>query len=807
MRNLVVLRSTLAGLLAVTVTGLYAQTAAAPAAAPSAQAAPNPDVIHLDDFVVTSSKSAGYRATNAISATGIGTKIGDTPLAISVITSDLIADTGLFDVREALNMVPGVLTNPVNESRAVIRGQTGLIAYRNGMYRRQLMTTWNMERIEVIKGPAAIFFGAVRPGGIVNTVTAKPDFGRNFSDVKATVGNEGYLRGEFFTNQVLSDKLAIRVGAGASTGDGIRQFEYKDESYAGLSATWKPTSNQQLTVDLEEIDRTMFYLSSYPVRSLANSKVYGAAGAIAAQANVNQVTTTADTVNRNYLTTLGYSGTYLLADGTVNPNFYPLYNMFAPYDYKWSLSKDAKQLQRSHTLDLNYLLKISDNLVWQTALNYAYDNTSGLQPSDGDTRPYADGTLRFRIENFINVRDSYNANNKLTWRFDLGPSKHTLQFGQDFQRVIFTRPGYLNPVNNTYNNSPGNNSVSGVTNVYATRFTPGVSTPVSLNDLFVAGGQTFNIVRKNYDEAFGYFIVDQAKFFNERLFVLAGARYNAFRGHVTYDKPVSNSSQSKYSSTGLATYDIAKGKGGITPQAGLLFKVLPDVSFFSTYSESIEANTAVDYDGTASEPIKSQSYDLGFKTEMLDGRLTSTLAYYDTKRQNLAYADTAKQLATGHSPYFIFGNSEHTTGLELETNWSVSKNYSVIAGWAHQMTAETTKSNNTAFVGRRFGAVPENTYNLWKHYTFSNGPLKNFSVGAGLQHNDATNLSQDPNIQVTLPAFTVFNAMASYSFKVGSHDVKAQFNVKNVADKRYREGADGYFAPARSMYLSLATKF
>src|SRR3954468_6259835 len=196
-------------------------------------AATSDETITLSEFNITTTEASGYRATNAVTATGIGSKIGDTPLAISVVTSELMADTGLFNTREALNMVPGVLTNPVNESRAVIRGQTGLIAYRNGMYRRQLMTTWNMERIEVIKGPAAIFFGAVRPGGIVNTVTAKPLFSNNFTDVKATTGNDGYLRGEFFTNQVLNDKFAIRAGAGAYTSGGIRQFEYKDESYAG----------------------------------------------------------------------------------------------------------------------------------------------------------------------------------------------------------------------------------------------------------------------------------------------------------------------------------------------------------------------------------------------------------------------------------------------------------------------------------------------------------------------------------------------------------------------------------------------
>ena len=794
MRN-VVSRYVLTGLLAATGTQLPAQTAVEPA---------SPDVIKLDDFVVTTSKASGYRATNAISATGIGTKIGDTPLAISVVTNELIADTGLFDVREALNMVPGVLTNPVNESRAVIRGFTGLIAYRNGQYRRQLMTTWNMDRIEVIKGPAAIFFGAVRPGGIVNTVTAKPVFTGNFTDVKLTAGIEDYMRGEFFSNQVLTDKLAIRVGAGASTVHGIRNFEYKDENYAGLSATWKPTANQQLTVDVESINREGFYLSSYPVRSLANSKVYGVAGAIAAQASTNQVTTTADTANRAYLTSLGYSGTFGAA------NFYPLYDMFAPYDYKDSLSNDAKQLQRAYVADIDYLLKISDNLVWQTSLNYAFDNTSGIQPSDGDTRPYADGTVRFRTESFINIRDSYNIDNKLTWRFDLGGTKHTIQFGQEFQRVIFTRPGFYNNFSatvKTYNNSPGNNTVSGVTNVYATRFLPGVSTPVSVNALLSASGQTFSIVRKNYDDAVGYYIVDQAKFFNERLLVLAGARYNAFKGRVTFDKPVSNSSQSKTSSTGLVDYDIAKGKGGVTPQAGVLYKILPDVSLFGTYSESIEANTAVDADGNASEPIESQSYDFGLKTEMFGGRLTSTVAYYDIKRQNIAYADTAKQLATGRSPYFIFGNSEATQGVELEANWAPNDNYNLVAGWAHTLKAETTASNNTSFIGRRFGAVPENTYTLWNRYAFTTGAFKGLTIGGGLQHNDATNLSQDPQIQVTLPAFTVFNAMLSYKLKLGDHDSKLQLNVKNVADKRYREGADGYFAPARTIYLSLSTRF
>jgi len=49
--------------------------------------------------------------------------------------------------------------------------------------------------------------------------------------------------------------------------------------------------------------------------------------------------------------------------------------------------------------------------------------------------------------------------------------------------------------------------------------------------------------------------------------------------------------------------------------------------------------------------------------------------------------------------------------------------------------------------------------------------------------------------------------MVAYKFKLVGHEMRAQLNVKNLFDKRYREGADGYFAPARTINLSLAMKF
>jgi iron complex outermembrane receptor protein len=756
------------------------------------------DVIKLEEFSVTSTQSAGYRATNAITATGIGAKIGDTPLAISVITSDLMKDTEMFEMREALNLVPGVLTNPRSESGVVIRGFGGLISYRNGQYRRQLMTTWNMDRIEVIKGPAAIFFGAVRPGGIVNNVTTKPVFSGTFTDVKATVGNEGFLKGEVFHNEKLGDKLAVRVGVGGLDVDGERSFEYRHEYYLGLSAIWKPTANQQITFDVEGINRRTFYLSAYPVRALANSKVFGAPGAITTQSTLNRQNTTADTANRAYLTTLGFSGTVGAA------NFYPLYDMFAPYGNGDALAHDATQWQEGQALDLDYLLRIGDNLVWQTTLNYAFDDTAGIQPADGDVRPYADGTVRFRVEDFINIRDSYNVHNKLTWRLDLGSTKHTLQFAQEYQRVIFTRPGYLNAANQ-YVDSPGNTGAA-ATNPYVTGFRPGQTAPVSLRSTIRASGQTFSVTRDREENNAGYYIVDQARLFNDRLFLLGGVRYNKFTGSIDYDKPVSNSSLSARSPGGLTTKDVIGAKGSWTPQYGGLVKVLPGLGAFATYSKSIEPNFQLDADGVASEPVESESLDFGLKGEFFGGRLASTLAYYDIKRANLSYRDTPREIATGRAPFYVFGNEEASEGIELDVNWSPNDNYQLIGGWSHVTKAETTRSNNATFVGRRFGGIPDNTYVIWNRYTFDAAPLQGLTLGLGVRRNDDTNLSQDPNNIVRLPAFTVWDAMAAYRFRTLGRNLRVQLNVKNLADKLYREGGDGFFAQRRTFFLSVSTR-
>ena len=764
-------------------------------AAPSlhAQTAPVDDkAIKLEEFNVSAGATTGYRATNSITATGIGTKISDIPIPITVVTGELIEDVKADSLAEALTYVPGVGTSPRNESTFIVRGFSGLISYRNGHYRRQLFTSNNIERIEVAKGAAGIFFGTVRPGGVINFITAKPKFDAVTTELKVTVGQDAYYRFEVIQNQPLTKTIAARAVVNVLDAGGDQQFEFRRDYYFDFSMIWKPSANQSLVLDVEAMDRSRFYQSSYGSRAISNSRYLFNA----AVPKANEATIAAANDTRNWLNSQGYSATPGAA------NFVPTFDVFAPiYGPKdplgrtISLTPDARFTQKSRSVDLDYLLKISESLVFQSSANYAFDNATGIQPGGGDTNPYADGTLRFQTEYFINIRDSYTGNNKLTWRFDLLGGNHTWQFGEEYQQVDFLRPGWFDS-SSRYNNSPLGN--------FITNYRPGVDAPVSVRTSFDASGQDFNIKRWSIEKQISWFWAGQSRFFSERLFLLYGTRYNTFSSFTHFNRPVTNSS---ISPGVLSSIDRGKSDPSWTPQLAALYKITPEISVFADASRAAEPNYAVDADGNASQAIESKSTDFGIKTELFNSRLTSTITYYNLERGNLAYNDTVKQATTLRSPYYIFGNTESSKGLEGEINWSPIDNYQLIVAYNHFTEAKVTKTNDPTRLGAPLNYNPPTSYTVWNHYEFKQGDLKGLGFGAGLRHSDTARLSGDPQNVVMMPAFTTFDLMASYKFKAYARTFRAQINVKNAGNKLYRDGTDGYFADLRNVQFTLSTKF
>ncbi|MFC4257366.1 TonB-dependent siderophore receptor [Altererythrobacter xixiisoli] len=155
----------------------------------------------LQEILVT-----GYRATQQRSVTKTPLALKDTPQSVSVATADMIADRGAQSLAEAMYFVPNVVAfndgatggaGGGGNSLGVeynIRGiyESGQLNYRrvNGLrtHNRASIDLAALERVEVVRGPASMFGGAVPPGGIINLIPKRaPETLRGF--VTARVGS------------------------------------------------------------------------------------------------------------------------------------------------------------------------------------------------------------------------------------------------------------------------------------------------------------------------------------------------------------------------------------------------------------------------------------------------------------------------------------------------------------------------------------------------------------------------------------------------------------------------------------------
>ncbi|HRE81477.1 MAG TPA: TonB-dependent receptor [Opitutaceae bacterium] len=732
---------------------------------PSASRGASEDVIQLSEFSVTSERASGYRAQSAITATGFGAKILDVPVAINVLTGEFVQDVAGSIQSEVLRYVPGVNTSPNYESQIVIRGFNGLQSYRNGQYRRQLYSTWNMDRIEVIKGSSSIFFGLVRPGGVVNYITKKPVFNDRSGDARVTFGSWDFKKGEINANYG-SEKLAVRVGAGGIDSDGWRNDDFKREHYLGSSLSWQVFENGLLTIDLETVRRVNQDRESAAVLRSNSRYLYN-----------NSVP--AGTAPRAWLNANGFS---------TSPTFdifAPVFTSDDPYGRKVTMGKETYSFYQSYTVDLEYVQKISDRFVYQLQANFAIDDFEILRSIGGDQEPFADGTVRFRFGNFANYRDSYNLDNKFTYRFNLGSTTHTASFGQEWQRVFQDTPGWHNPAGQFQDGRYGAFSV----------WNPRTQALRNAAQERAASAETWNIYRRRDEILAGYYVGLQSEFLDGRLRTIGGARYNVYSRDSYYERTVTNP-------------EVATPKtNATTPLVGALYKVNSNVSVFATYSESVEPQLGSDADGNSLDTVEGSGYDIGVKTDALDGRLSGTLTFYGVKREGIASRDSAREVATQRQPWFIYGDTEESQGIELDLAYNPMNNWQLMVGYSHATKAETSKSTQAARVGLPLSGFPKDTLTAWTKYDFHNDRLEGFSLGGGFRYSSDARFASDPNVTAEMPSYTTVDVMAQYKFKAGGHDFVAQLNVKNLLDEEYREGILGGWGDPRAFMVSLSTKF
>ncbi|MBW4428178.1 MAG: TonB-dependent siderophore receptor [Nostoc desertorum CM1-VF14] len=185
-------------------------TSETPSEQPTAQTPENEEPIEL----VVTGEQGGYRAEEASTATKTDTPIRDIPQSIQVIPGEVLKDQGTVRVQDALQNVSGSTSAGYYQGFSEYFSLRGFEAnlFRDGIRLYQdyggLTETANIERIEVLKGPASVLFGDAPPGGLVNLVTKQP-FTEPFYSFEGRVGSFSNYRGAIDLSGPLTDNKSI----------------------------------------------------------------------------------------------------------------------------------------------------------------------------------------------------------------------------------------------------------------------------------------------------------------------------------------------------------------------------------------------------------------------------------------------------------------------------------------------------------------------------------------------------------------------------------------------------------------------
>jgi len=222
--------------------------------------------------------------------------VQDTSISITAFTSETLEDFGIRNQSDLQNMIPATTIQPYDSTvRGVGRnfrnlgGDPGVATYMNGVYSEDLYTAtigslWDVERVEVLRGPQGTLYGRNAVGGAINFLYKKPSDEFEAS-VKAVAGNYGTkdLYG-VVSGALIENTLNARLTASSRRHDGWVEergigpdLDSGDETNIALQLEWLITDN--LTLNLRsnqaDVDRVMGGADGGGLIVLSGENVYG----------------------------------------------------------------------------------------------------------------------------------------------------------------------------------------------------------------------------------------------------------------------------------------------------------------------------------------------------------------------------------------------------------------------------------------------------------------------------------------------------------------------------------------------------
>ncbi|WP_221031236.1 TonB-dependent siderophore receptor [Actomonas aquatica] len=731
-------------------------------------AGPAEPTVVLPAFVIEEETPNPYQSNQALSASRVATSIQDIPQTISVVTSDFLKDTMSTRMLDAAKYITPVVesTLPVGGDRYMIRGFQVSHEFIDGTeisgqdgYSASL-PNFNIERIEIIKGPNAILVPGGSPGGQFNPITKSPIIGKDQSSVSMDWAQYGTTSVSTDLNRIVNDDMAVRLVAAYWDNDGYTRGYFRTGYLLAPSFAWQLSDNHKLNVKAEFMQNRETTLVGLPIDPSVGSDDYAfiARGlprdfsfgndqdfrhraterlTVELLSNLGNHVTSRLQFMANHVVREDQGGTSAAIAGIpVTRN--PTTGKYEP-GITWSVDQSGPTAVPSSTPS-----PIPDPSTWLfTRNNGAVD----LFYTEGHFRN--DYAAKFEEEWFNSTTIAGVSANYSRVQFKAYPAA--------------ARPSIL------------------ASDLDSITFPDRVWPQPSL----AAGGGN----RTGRQQDLQLFVYENLGLLDDRILLSGGV--SRYFGNLQ-----------RIDDTGLppAITDPDYSLSTTAKTLGLVVKPIEGVSLFYSFNSSGGTMPSSLNPGTYGSSFRAaagEQDEFGVKLNLFEDRLTASVAYFDISQQNYAVpnSDYYTLVAQGRqaeadllpNPLYLDLNSK---GWEAEFAWAVNKNLTLIGNF-------TSFEIRQPITEVRVRAVPDQNGAIYADYQFGEGALSGFGVNIGIDYKGdvvgenatgyttSTPLPGDvfvPNQPTFLvDARTLVNL--GFSYKSEQWTSRLQFN--NVLDKDY----------------------
>ncbi|MDX8125466.1 catecholate siderophore receptor Fiu [Janthinobacterium sp. GMG2] len=722
---------------------------AAQAADPAGQSAPASQQT-LNEIKVVGSKENDFKAEKA-SSPKYTEELVNTPQTIVVIKKELIEQQGALTLTDALRNTPGVGTFFLGENGNT---NTGDAVYMRGFDSSGSIyvdgvrdvgsisrDVFNIEQIDVLKGPAGTDSGRGSPTGSINLVSKTATMENKFNSL-LTVGSGKQKRATADWNRVLDSDTGTALRLNLMTqdsGDPARD-EVKNKRWAfAPTVTFGIGKPTRITASYLHVDQDNVPDGGVPTIGLPGYS-------------------TPDTITK----TNPVIRTFLNGAAKVDPkNFYG-----STSDYN-KVKADMGTLRIDH--DFSPTLQIQNTTRYgKTQQDYLL--TAFMGSTVNLKTPVAtDPSTWTMARSLRTVKDQENTiltnQTVVSAQFDTGVLKHSVVAGAEFTSEKQTNYSYV-PASlgtlqdaNLYNPNP-RDTVTGHNPVRSGAFTEGEVNTQSL------------------------YVFDTIKFGDKWLFN-GGVRFDHF--NTTYDAVALQGAvtapavQPLPVGTPIPTHltlsdTLANGK------ISAMYKPTPDSSVYALLATS-KAPPGVNFALSAGansaqnpkyDPQETITKEIGTKWDFLKQKLSFSAAVYQTTVKNEVEQDPVIPTI-----YYQTGK-KRVEGLELGVVGEIMPNWLVSAGYTRMNTKVESGKVVTASGVNNLSYTPKQAFTSWTSYTLPFG----LKIGGGARYVGEMLRGTDGAVgtPARVDAYWVFDAMASYTV---NKNLDLQLNAYNLADKTY----------------------